>query len=218
MRDYEKELHRADAVLWVGTEAVYVWDKRAGVEAGIPFTGDALRDIPYVPKLHDLWEDAPHYQEALRDIVGGGFFRKKRILVAVPQDATTVEVTALEDFVRAALGASLKRGGLWLYPQSIVLRGGAGTYVALNRSCRCYSVALVRDGEVAEEVLLDAQTTSRSAVLSEIRAFRGRTGQMALEICYPLMEEDRTIVGLGAPVAFAGIAVGDYTQKVKEFA
>jgi len=134
MRDYEKELHRADAVLWVGTEAVYVWDKRAGVEAGIPFTGDALRDIPYVPKLHELWEDAPHYQEALRDIVGGGFFRKKRILVAVPQDATTVEVTALEDFVRAALGASLKRGGLWLYPQSIVLRGGAGTYVALNRS------------------------------------------------------------------------------------
>ena len=98
MRDYEKELHRADAVLWVGTEAVYVWDKRAGVEAGIPFTGDALRDIPYVPKLHDLWEDAPHYQEALRDIVGGGFFRKKRILVAVPQDATTVEVTALEEF------------------------------------------------------------------------------------------------------------------------
>ena len=91
-------------------------------------------------------------------------------------------------------------------------------YVALNRSCRCYSVALVRDGEVAEEVLLDAQTTSRSAVLSEIRAFRGRTGQMALEICYPLMEEDRTIVGLGAPVAFAGIAVGDYTQKAKEFA
>ena len=84
MRDYEKELRRADAVLWVGTEAVYVWDKRAGVEAGIPFTGDALRDIPYVPKLHDLWEDAPHYQEALRDIVGGGFFRKKRILVAVP--------------------------------------------------------------------------------------------------------------------------------------
>ena len=55
MRDYEKELRRADAVLWVGTEAVYVWDKRAGVEAGIPFTGDALRDIPYVPKLHDLW-------------------------------------------------------------------------------------------------------------------------------------------------------------------
>ena len=41
---------------------------------------------------------------------------------------------------------------------------------------------------------------------------------MALEICYPLMEEDRTIVGLGAPVAFAGIAVGDYTQKAKEFA
>lgn len=218
MRDYEKELRRADAVLWVGTEAVYVWDKRAGVEAGIPFAGDALRDIPYVPKLHDLWEDPPRYQEALRDIVGGGFFRKKRILVAVPQDATTVEVTALEDFVRAALGAALKRGGLWLYPQSIVLHGGTGTYVALNRSCRCYSVALVRDGEVAGEVLLDAQTASRNAVLSEIRAFRGRTGQMALEIYYPLMEEDRTLVGLGAPVAFSGIAVGDYTQKVKEFA
>lgn len=218
MRDYDKELRRADAVLWVGSEAIYVWDRRAGVEAGIPLAGDAPEEIPYVPKLHELWEDAPRYQEALREIVGGGFFRKKRVLVAVPQDATTVEVTALEDFVRAAMGGALKRGGLCLFPQSVALHGGTGTYVALNRSCRCYSVALVRDGEVADEVFMDVQTTSRSGLLSEVRGFRSRTGQMALEIYYPQTEEDRTLTGLGAPVGFSGIATGNYSEREKEFA
>lgn len=219
MRDYNQELRHADVVLWVGNEALYVWVKQGGVEAGIPFAEGTRSNIPYVPKLHFLWEDAAHYQQALRDITGGAFFHKERVLMAVPQDATTVELTALEDFVHAAMGNGLKkRDGLILFPQSVALHGSTGAYIALGRSCRCYSVSLVRGGEVAEEVLLDSQQTSRNEILGQIRAFRGHSGNMALDIFYPRTEEDRTILGLGEPVGFAGIASGNYSEGTKEFA
>lgn len=219
MYDYNKELRRADVLLWVGNEALYVWAKQGDVEAGIPLAGEGLEDIPYVPRFHCLWEAPEHYQQALRDILGGGVFSKKRVLMAVPQDATTIEVTALEDFVQAAMGGALKgRDGLVLVPQSVALHGSAGSYVALGRSCRCYSVALIKDGEVVEDVLLDAHQTSRNEILGQVRAFRGRTGSLALEIFYPRTEEDRLLKGLGGPVGFSGIATGNYAEEVREFA
>lgn len=195
-----RKLLARDTFLWIGNEAIHVWDQRNAQVGYIPFINGSAGEIPYVPKFHSVWEDSPHYQEELRGLLGK---RRRRVLLAVPEDATAIERTALEDFVHAAIGDRLKRlEGLAVCTQSQVLRASSGTFIALTSSCRCCCVALVRDGEVQAKTLLDAAESSRTDLFVPIRDYRSKHPSGMLDIYYPQTEENQILAGLGTPVSF----------------
>jgi len=206
MFDKRTPLQRADIFIWTGEDGLHIWDRRRGEEKSISF--DSGWKVPYVPRFHVLWEEPQHYQQALRQALGRG---KKRILMAVPDDATFIERTALEDFVYASLGRRLKRRGLTVCSHSVSL--GKGQYIAATRTCRCYCVALVTDGVVTNSQLLDAHRSERGALEREIQDFREEAGEPGLRVYYPETEEDWTLMGLGKNVSFARIATMDQPKK-----
>lgn len=211
MFDKRTPLQKADVFIWTGEDALRIWDRRRDEEKSIAF--DTGWKVPYVPRFHVLWEDPEHYQRELRKALGRG---KKRILLAVPDDATFIERTALEDFVRASLGRRLKKRGLTICSHSASLGKPTGQYIAATRTCRCYCVALVTDGAVTSSQLLDAHRSERGALEREIYDFRDEVGEMGLKVYYPDTEEDWTLMGLGKSVPFARIATMDKKDSSKQ--
>lgn len=206
MFDKRTPLQKADVFIWTGEDALRIWDRRREEEKSIAF--DTGWKVPYVPRFHVLWEEPKHYQDALRKALGRG---KKRILLAVPDDATFIERTALEDFVCASLGRRLKKRGLTICSHSVSL--GKGQYIAATRTCRCYCVALVKEGVVTSSQLLDAHRSERGALEREIYDFRDEAGELGLKVYYPETEEDWTLMGLGKSISFAQMATMDKPQK-----
>ena len=200
-------LQRANVFIWVGDDMLRIWDRRREQETDIPF--DVGQHVPYVPHFHVLWEEPKHYQSALRGALGWG---KKRVLIAVPDDASFIERTALEDFVCASLRRRLKRKGLMLCSHSASL--GKGQYIAATRTCRCYCVALVKSGEVQDSRLLDVHRSERGALEWEIKSFRDEAGA-ELKVYYPETEEDWALMGVGKNVSFTRIATMDKPKKKK---
>lgn len=192
---------KPDTLLWFGTEGLYAGDSRDGAESCIPLLGgDAW--IPYVPKFYDVWENGAHYQEELRGLLGRTPLRKRRVLVAAPDDLTAIETIAIEDFIYAALGGSVKYKGLLLRSHSQMLGSREDRYIAVTRSCRCYCAALVQNGEVAEKALMDVNDCTRDALIRAVRDFHSRCHDNSIEVRYPQMEEDWLLMGLGAAVEF----------------
>lgn len=208
MLDKRTPLQRADVFIWTGEDALRIWDRRRDQEKTIPF--DTGCKVPYVPRFHALWEEPKYYQEELCKALGRG---KKRILLAVPDDATFIERTALEDFVYASLGRRLRRRGLCICSHSVSLGKPTGQYIAATRTCRCYCVALVTDGAVTNSQLLDAHRSERGALEREIYDFRDEAGKPELKVYYPETEEDWTLMGLGKNVSFARMATMDRPKK-----
>lgn len=208
MFDKRTPLQRADVFIWTGEDGLHIWDRRREQEKSISF--DTGWKVPYVPRFHVLWEEPKHYQEELRRALGRG---KKRVLLAVPDDATFIERTALEDFICASLGRRLKRRGLTICSHSVSLGKPLGQYIAATRTCRCYCVALVTDGVVTDSQLLDAHRSERGALEREIYDFRAEAGAPDLKVYYPETEEDWTLMGLGKNVSFVRMATMDKPQK-----
>lgn len=205
--DKRTPLQRSDIFIWIGEDAMHVWDRRRDEESEIPFVLLKSQKIPYVPQFHILWEDPAYYQSELRDALGRG---KHRVLLAIPEDVTAVERIALEDFIYAALERRLKRNGLLVCSHSVVL--GEDRYIAVTRTCRCYCVALVEDGEVSESRLLDAHKSERSTLDWEVRDYRRASGDHELPVYYPETEEDWTLMGLGKSVSFSRMATMDQSD------
>ena len=208
MFDKRTPLQRADVFIWTGEDGLHIWDRRREQEKSISF--DTGWKVPYVPRFHVLWEEPKHYQEELRRALGRG---KKRVLMAVPDDATFIERTALEDFICASLGRRLKRRGLTICSHSVSLGKPTGQYIAATRTCRCYCVSLVTDGVVTDSQLLDAHRSERGALEREIYDFREQAGEQGLKVYYPETEEDWTLMGLGKNVSFVRMATMDQPQK-----
>ena len=208
MFDKRTPLQRADVFIWTGEDGLHIWDRRREQEKSISF--DTGWKVPYVPRFHVLWEEPKHYQEELRRALGRG---KKRVLLAVPDDATFIERTALEDFICASLGRRLKRRGLTICSHSVSLGKPTGQYIAATRTCRCYCVALVTDGVVTDSQLLDAHRSERGALEREIYDFREEAGEPGLKVYYPETEEDWTLMGLGKNVSFVRRATMDQPKK-----
>lgn len=200
---------RADYLLWIGSDAIYTWDRRTGSEGCIRFSGPQRQWIPYVPGFHEIWEDGGRYQQELREVLELGQFRllgKRRILMAVPEDLTQIEHIALEDFIYAAVGGSLKRRrGLQLVPQSELLPPAPGRYIAVTRSCRCYCAAVVEERKTVEKVLLDVNECSRESLLRQIRDFHSFYHDSTMEVCYPRMDVDLILDNLGAELGMGDI-------------
>lgn len=198
---------RADFLLWIGSDAIYTWDRRTGNEGCIRFS--SAQRIPYVPGFHEIWEDSERYQQELQEMLGLRRFRlfgKRRILMAAPEDLTQIEQIALEDFIYAAVGGSLKRRrGLQLISQSELLPPPAGRYIAVTHSCRCYCVAVVEEGRVAKKELLDVNDCSREVLLRQIRDFHSSYHDNTMEVCYPQMEVNLLLDRLGAELRLADI-------------
>ena len=208
MWDKRTPLQKADVFIWVGEDALLIWNRRREQEQRLSL--DIGQKIPYVPHFHVLWEDPKHYQTELRKLLGRG---KKRVLLAVPDDTTFIERTALEDFIRASLGARLKRKGLTTCSHSVSLGRPDNQYIAATRTCRCYCIALVKNGEVVDSQLLDAHRSERNALEWEIRDFRNQANEPGLRVYYPETEEDWTLMGLGKNVSFQRIATMDKAKK-----
>lgn len=204
----DKLVRNADALLWVGNEALHIWDARDASEGCIRLLGREGDWIPYVPAFYDIWEDAPRYQRQLRDILGGArLWGKRRVLVCAPEDLTQIEAIALEDFLYAAMGGGLKkRNGVVVCSQSQVLQKPGERTIAVTRSCRCYCAAVVEDGEVLEKVLLDVNECSREDLLRQIREFHSRYRDSAMEARYPQIDADLLLDGIGGEVSLARMA------------
>ena len=203
-----KIFQRADALLWVGNEALHIWDARDESESCIRLLGREGDWIPYVPAFYDIWEDPERYQQELRDILGGvRLVGRRRVLLCAPEDLTQIEAIALEDFLQAAMGGGLKRSnGVILCSQSQVLQKPGERSIAVTRSCRCYCVAVVEDGEVTEKVLLDVNECTRDVLLRQIRDFHSRYRDSAMEVCYPEVDADLLMDGVGGEISLARIA------------
>ena len=195
---------RADIFIWVSMDALRIWKRKGKEEKGIPFQPEKDQKIPYVPKFHCLWEDPKRYSEELRKAVGRGKFR---VLLALPEDVTFIETTALVEFVMQALGRRLKRRrGLSACPQSVCLGPSDETFIAVTRTCRCYCVARVQDGEIADSQLLDAHSGGRNELDRTVRDFTIRDG---LPVYYPEDDEDWALIAVGKNVPFSRIATMD---------
>lgn len=203
-----RTIQRADALLWVGDSALYIWDGRDRSEGCIRLLGKEGEWFPYVPGFYDIWEDAPRYQRELRSLLGGArLWGRRRVLLVVPEDLTQVESVALEDFVYAAMGGGLKRrGGVVFCSQSEALRAPEGRYIAVTHSCRCYCTAVVQDGAVVEKALMDVNECTREALLRQIREFHSLYRDSAMEVYFPQMEANLLLDGIGGEVSLAGIA------------
>ena len=193
MFDKRTPLQRADVFIWTGEDGLHIWDRRREQEKSISF--DTGWKVPYVPRFHVLWEEPKHYQEEL------------------PDDATFIERTALEDFICASLGRRLKRRGLTICSHSVSLGKPTGQYIAATRTCRCYCVALVTDGVVTDSQLLDAHRSERGALERDIYDFREEAGEPGLKVYYPETEVDWTLMGLGKNVSFVRMATMDQPKK-----
>ncbi|MDE7246095.1 MAG: hypothetical protein K2O18_19270 [Oscillospiraceae bacterium] len=204
-------LERADIFIWVGMEALQIWDRRREVEKGIPFLLKRDQKIPYVPKFHCLWEDPDHYSQELRKAVGRG---KLRVLLAVPEDATYIETTALVEFVAQAFGRQLKkRRGLVSCSQSVSLGKPDEHFIAITRTCRCYCVARVKDGKIADSQLLDAHGGGRNANTVEFAVRDFSAAAASMPVYYPESDEDWALMSAGKNVPFSRIATMDKKKK-----
>lgn len=203
-----KLVRRADALLWVGNEALHIWDAREESESCIRLLGREGDWIPYVPAFYDIWEDSPRYQRELGDILGSRrLWGKRRVLVCAPEDLTAIEAIALEDFLYAAMGGGLKRrGGVVVRTQSQLLQKPGRRSIAVTRSCRCYTVAVVEDGQVAEKVMLDVNDCTRDILLRQIRDYHSRYRDSAMEVCYPQIDADLLIDGIGGEISLSRMA------------
>ncbi|MCI8478807.1 MAG: hypothetical protein HFE97_10825 [Oscillospiraceae bacterium] len=174
----------ADYVLWIGTDAIYVWNKKEGKQDRIPFSPP--EEIPYVPNFHTLWEDTKArevpYMTALTRLLGGRLRAKMScILLAAPDDITWIERRALEDFaLMAGAGAVNKR--LFFCPQSVALRPPEEQFLAITWSCRCFTLCLVREGAVEKTYWLPLSQTSREALHSAVKRLE------SLPVYYPQIE------------------------------
>ena len=181
-----KTFRKTDTFLWIGSKAIYTWDRRSDSAESVEFPGRDTPWIPYVPKFYAVWEDSDRYQEELRtalDVHRLTLWGKRRVLLAAPDDLTQIEAVALEDFIYAAMGGALKRrNGLTLCSQSEVLLPPAGCFLAVTHSCRCYSVAVVRDGEVIDKTLLDVNDCTRGMLVQQIREYHSSFPDSATEV------------------------------------
>lgn len=210
MGEKDSALKRADIFIWVGMDALHIWNRKREEEKGIPFLQGDDQKIPYVPKFHCLWEDPAHYCKELRKAVGRGKFR---VLMAIPEDVTFIESTALEDFIYQAMDHHLKRRGLVTCPQSLALGPPDEHYIAATRTCRCYGIARVKNGQIADSQLLDAHKSDRAALDWAVRDLS--TKDTALPVYYAESEEDWALMGLGRNVPFSRIATMDKPRKKK---
>lgn len=136
-----------DLLIWVGNEALFLWDRKRG-ELDPLIYPVSPEPIPGLPRHCFLWEDSKAQTDALRRRAGAGPLSRRRVLLAVPDDASWVERRALEDFVRMACIERHGEKGLMLRPQGELL--GVGDYLALNWSCRCVTASLVRGGRAVQ--------------------------------------------------------------------
>lgn len=137
-----------DLLLWVGNEALYLWDRKRGELEPLPYPVPA-EPVPGLPRHCLLWgEDGQAETGALRRRTGAGPLSRRRVLLAVPDDACWMERRALEDFVRMACIERRGEKGLVLRPQGELLGDGQEPYLALNWSCRCVTASLVQGGRV----------------------------------------------------------------------
>lgn len=207
MREKRTPLQIADVLIWVGGDALLIWDRRRKQEKKVPFSLEDTQKIPYIPKFHILWENPAYYQTELRKALGRGKFR---ILLSVPEDVTFIEKTALEDFIYAAMGRRLKRRrGLAVCSHSVLLGRPKGQYIAATRTCRCYCIALVKDGEIIDSELIDAFRSDRGALDWSVHDLAVKAKSSRLKVYYPESEEDWTLINLGVNVPFSRIATMD---------
>lgn len=138
-----------DLLLWVGNEALYLWDRKRGELEPLPYPVPP-EPVPGLPRHCLLWEDSKTTTNALRRHAGAGPLSRRRVLLAVPDDASWVERRALDDFVRMACIERHGEKGLLLRPQGELLGDGQGPYLALNWSCRCVTATLVQGGTAVQ--------------------------------------------------------------------
>lgn len=147
--------NRADDFIWIGNEAIYV--QHRGDAASVKVELPSADPIPYVPRLHGIWDEAVQKssQQRLTQALGGRLrMQMAHILVAIPDDTTWIELRALQDyFLMSGSGAPDKR--LFFYPQSVLLRPAQESFLAITWSCRCLSVCHVHNGSVADRIRLD---------------------------------------------------------------
>ena len=175
----------ADHFIWIGSEALYV--QHRGDTATIRIELPPAGPIPYVPRLHSLWEESGQrdFRQRLTQALGGRLrMRMGRILAAIPDDLTWIETRALQDyFLMSGSGAPDKR--LFFCPQSVLLRPAQEPFLAVTWSCRWLSVGLVRNGSVSGRVHLDI---ARSGLEELVETIDSLCPTERVPVCYPEVE------------------------------
>lgn len=195
MSAFDQKMKKTDYFLWIGNEAIYIWDRKKKHKERISYLESNLEQFPFIPKFHNIWENIGYYKDGLGKIMGRNFFNSCRILVAVPEDLSGIEKRALEDCIYMAAGGRINRSsGLWLCSHSLTLHTSAEDYIAVTESCRSVCVALVRNGGVEQRVFVGRNSFAGKNMESceiysqEIERFRRKYDCESLDIYQPYME------------------------------
>ena len=168
--DATQARNRANHVIWVGNDALYIWHKKEAVKEQIELPPAGA--VPFVPRFHGIWEEASQKdcQTQLTNALGGRLrMRMSRILVAIPDDITWIETRALQDFFLMSGSGALDKG-VFFYPQSVLLGPSEESFTALTWSCRCLNVCQVRNGTVISYVHLDHSHCDPKDLASAIKS------------------------------------------------
>lgn len=168
--DATQARNRANQVIWVGNDALYIWHKKEAVKEQIELP--PAGPVPFVPRLHGIWEEASQKvcQTQLSNALGGRLrMRMSHILVAMPDDITWIETRALQDFfLMSGSGAPDKR--VFFYPQSVLLGPSGESFTAVTWSCRCLNVCQVRNSTVISRIHLDHSHCDSKDLASAIKS------------------------------------------------
>lgn len=177
--------NRADHIIWIGSEAIHIRHKKgvSNEQIELPPAGP----VPFVPRFHGLWEETSQKgcQSRLTKALGGHLrMRMSYILAAIPDDATWIEIRALQEhFLISGSGAPDKR--LFFCPQSILLHLAQEPFITVTWSCRCLSICLMRNGALAGRVYLDIAHCGPEELAE---AISGLCPNEPLPVYYPKIE------------------------------
>lgn len=195
MSAFGQKMKKTDYFLWIGNEAIYIWDRKKKHKERISYLESNLEQFPFIPKFHSIWENFGYYKDGLGKIMGRNFFNSCRILVAVPEDLSGIEKRALEDCIYMATGGRINRSsGLWLCSHSLTLHTSAEDYIAVTESCRSVCIALVRNGGVEQRIFVGRNFSAgedmgdHGIYSRELERFRKKYDGESLCVYQPYME------------------------------
>lgn len=214
MQKIDQMMRKVDYFLWIGKDAIYIWDRKKKFKEQILYLESNAEQFPYIPKFHSIWENIGYYKEGMGKILRKKFLNSCRILVSVPEDLSGIEKCALEDCIYMSAGGRINRSrGFWLCSHSLTLHTPAEDFIAVTGSCRSACIALVRKGEVEQRVFMgrnsfSGKNTGDYGINSrDLEQFKKKYGCESLSVYQPYMKgEMENYLDMAELVPFEEIA------------